>query len=127
MSEALTHSEIANPEDVSLSKGAASGHLNIGKPETDGLWVSAVDEVALVAARAADLTTRSIKTSSKMAALHLAISCSDLTTLEGIDTADKVRSICAKAISPDPRDASLPSVAAVCVYPEMVRVAKLGA
>lgn len=98
-------------------------HLNIGRPETEGLWISAVDEVALVA-RAGELCSRSIKTSSKLAALYLSIACSDLTTLEGVDTPDKVQSICAKAIRPDPRDPSVPSVAAVCVYPEMVKTAK---
>ena len=100
-----------------------SGHLNIGRLETEGLWVSAVDEVALVA-RANDLTTRSIKASSKLDALYLSIACSDLTTLEGTDTPSKVASICAKAIRPDPRDPTIPSVAAVCVYPEMVKTAK---
>ncbi len=94
-------------------------HLNIGRPGTDGLWVSAVDEVSLKA-RADALCTRSIKTSSKIAALKLSIACSDLTTLEGVDTPGKIKSICAKAIRPDPRDESVPSVAAVCVYPEMV-------
>jgi deoxyribose-phosphate aldolase len=74
-------------------------------------------------ARAAALTGRSIKKASKIAALHLAIRCMDLTTLEGADTPGKVRALCAKAVRPDPLDPSLPSVAAVCVYPELVPVA----
>lgn len=113
MSEALSE----------LNPDAINKHLNIGRPETDGLWVSAVDEVALVG-RANELCSRSIKTSSKLEALYLSIACSDLTTLEGVDTPAKVSSLCAKAIRPDPKDSSIPSVAAVCVYPEMVKTAK---
>src|SRR4051812_50164069 len=44
----------------------------------------------------------------------------DLTTLEGADTHGKVRSLCAKAMRPDPYDPSAPPVAAVCVYPDLV-------
>ena len=85
--------------------------------------IPAVDAVGLEA-RAAALTGRSIKKASKIAALRLAIECMDLTTLEGTDTPGKVRAMCAKAVQPDPRDASIPSVAAVCVYPELVAIAK---
>ncbi len=73
--------------------------------------------------RAAGLATRSIKTSAKAWALDTAISMVDLTTLEGADTAGKVRSLCAKAVRPDPSDAAVPAVAAVCVYPDMVATA----
>ncbi|RMH81827.1 MAG: deoxyribose-phosphate aldolase [Actinomyces sp.] len=73
-----------------------------------------------VEARAARLATRSIKTTSKRAALELAIACMDLTTLEGTDTPGRVASLCRKAVRPDPTTPHLPSVAAVCVYPEMV-------
>ena len=86
------------------------------------LRIGAVDEVGLEA-RAAALCTRSIKTTSKRSALHLAIRCIDLTTLEGADTPGKVASLCQKAIRPDPTNPDIPSVAAVCVYPEMVRYA----
>jgi deoxyribose-phosphate aldolase len=86
------------------------------------LRVRAVDAVGLEA-RAAALAARSIKKASKLAALQLAIRCMDLTTLEGTDTPGKVRAMCAKAVRPDPLDASLPSVAAVCVYPELVAIA----
>ncbi|WP_375002776.1 deoxyribose-phosphate aldolase [Aeromicrobium sp. CTD01-1L150] len=79
-----------------------------------------VDAVGLEA-RAAALATRSIKTTSKQWAIDLAISMVDLTTLEGADTPGKVRALSAKALRPDPGDASCPSVAAVCVYPDMVR------
>jgi deoxyribose-phosphate aldolase len=93
-------------------------------PLADGsvVTVTPVDEVGLVE-RAAALGTRSVKTSSKLAALDLAIRCMDLTTLEGIDTPGKVRALCAKAIRPDPAMSGIPSVAAVCVYPELVPVA----
>jgi deoxyribose-phosphate aldolase len=81
-----------------------------------------VDKVG-VEARAATLGTRSIKTTSKAAAIDLAIRMVDLTTLEGADTPGKVRALSAKALRPDPADPSCPSVAAVCVYPAMVPVA----
>lgn len=86
------------------------------------LRIPAVDAVGLES-RAAALTGRSIKKASKLAALDLAIRCMDLTTLEGIDTPGKVRALCAKAMRPDPTDASVPAVAAVCVYPMLVGVA----
>jgi deoxyribose-phosphate aldolase len=85
--------------------------------------VGAVDAVALEA-RAAELAKRSIKRESKLFALDLAIRMMDLTTLEGADTPGKVRALSAKAIRPDPLDPSVPSVAAVCVYPSLVRVAR---
>ncbi|WP_174887117.1 deoxyribose-phosphate aldolase [Streptomyces abyssomicinicus] len=82
-----------------------------------------VDAVGLEA-RAAALGTRSIKTTSKAYALDLAISMVDLTTLEGADTPGKVRALGAKAVHPDPTDRTTPATAAVCVYPDMVAVAK---
>ena len=82
-----------------------------------------VDQVG-AEARAATLATRSIKTTAKKFAIDLAISMIDLTTLEGQDTAGKVRALCAKAQRPDPSDASVPQVAAVCVYPDLVATAK---
>jgi deoxyribose-phosphate aldolase len=81
-----------------------------------------VDEVG-AQARAADLGTRSIKTTSKAWALDLAISMVDLTTLEGSDTPGKVRALCAKAVRPDPSDPACPSVGAVCVYNDLVPIA----
>ncbi len=76
--------------------------------------------------RAASFTRRSIKTDSKLAGLRLALSMLDLTTLEGKDSPEKVRSLCRKAIRPyeGAIDPPLPSVAAVCVYPSLVAVAK---
>jgi deoxyribose-phosphate aldolase len=74
-------------------------------------------------ARAAALSTRSIKTTAKQQAIDLAIRMVDLTTLEGADTPGKVRAMCGKAVRPDPTDGSVPSVAAVCVYPDLVATA----
>ncbi|MGZ6545802.1 MAG: deoxyribose-phosphate aldolase, partial [Actinomycetota bacterium] len=82
----------------------------------------AVDAVGLEE-RAASLAKRSIKKASKLWALDLVIRCMDLTTLEGTDTVGKIVAICAKAVRPDPVDPSIPSVAAVCLYPQLVPVA----
>ena len=82
-----------------------------------------VDKVGLEA-RAAGLGTRSIKTTSKAWALDAAIKMMDLTTLEGMDTPDRVRSLCLKALTPDPTDLDCPRPAAICVYGDMVSVAK---
>jgi deoxyribose-phosphate aldolase len=84
--------------------------------------VPAVDAVGLEQ-RAAALATRSIKKGSKLRALDLAIRCMDLTTLEGGDTPGKIVAMCAKAVRPDPTEPSVPSVAAVCLYPQLVPVA----
>jgi deoxyribose-phosphate aldolase len=81
-----------------------------------------VDEVG-AQGRVASLATRSIKTTAKAWAVDTAISMVDLTTLEGADTPGKVRSLCAKAVRPDPGDPSTPAVAAVCVYPDLVATA----
>ena len=87
-----------------------------------------VDAVGLEQ-RAAALGTRSIKTTSKAWALDRIIELIDLTTLEGADTPGKVRSLVAKAVTPDPGAPDTPRVAAVCVYGDMVpdAVAALGA
>jgi deoxyribose-phosphate aldolase len=82
-----------------------------------------VDQVG-AEARAASLGTRSVKTTAKAAAIDLAISMVDLTTLEGADTHGKVRALSAKAMRPDPTDPSCPAAAAVCVYPDLVRTAR---
>ena len=87
---------------------------------------------AIMAARRAEaFAKRSIKSASKRQALRLAMSMLDLTTLEGKDTPEKVRGLCRKALHPVdlpsgalPLDPPPPSVAAVCVYPTMVPVAK---
>jgi deoxyribose-phosphate aldolase len=83
----------------------------------------AIDQVG-VEERISRLSKRSIKKSSKQAALSLAMTMLDLTTLEAKDTPGKVRQLCAKAIRPHAAFPEIPSVAAVCVYPNLVRVAK---
>src|SRR6187399_3522599 len=85
--------------------------------------VGSVDAVALEE-RAATLAKRSIKRESKVQALELAVRMMDLTTLEGQDTPGKVAALCSKAMRPDPVDLTVPSVAAVCVYPNLVATAK---
>ncbi len=82
-----------------------------------------VDQVG-ADARAASLATRSIKAAAKLWAIDTAISMVDLTTLEGADTPGKVSSLCGKARRPDPADPSVPPVAAVCVYPDLVPFAR---
>jgi deoxyribose-phosphate aldolase len=82
----------------------------------------AVDAVGLEE-RAGSLAKRSIKRESKLWALDLAIRSMDLTTLEGSDTPGKIVALCAKAVRPNPLDDSIPSVAAVCLYPQLVPVA----
>ncbi|MFL5646758.1 MAG: deoxyribose-phosphate aldolase, partial [Chloroflexota bacterium] len=85
--------------------------------------VTAVDEVG-VEQRVDALRRRSIKKASKVWALELAISMMDLTTLEGKDTPGKIRALCAKGMHPQPGDPTIPSVAAICVYPALVADAK---
>ena len=85
--------------------------------------LSGVDQVG-ADARAAMLATRSIKTTSKRWAIDTAISMVDLTTLEGADTPGKVQALCTKAVRPDPTDSTVPSVGAVCVYNDMVEIAR---
>jgi deoxyribose-phosphate aldolase len=83
-------------------------------------------------ARCEWLSRRSIKKESKLFALRLAVAMCDLTTLEGQDTVEKVRRLCARAVNPytpregmPPREvARVPHVAAVCVYPQFIAVAK---
>jgi deoxyribose-phosphate aldolase len=113
---------------VSPGNGAGSGDLVEATSSDSSLrrflhGLPGVDQVG-AEARAAMLGTRSIKTTAKEFAIDLAIAMVDLTTLEGQDTAGKVRALSAKAMRPDPTDPSCPRVAAVCVYPDMVVTAK---
>ena len=85
--------------------------------------VPRVDEVG-VDERVARFSSRSIKKEAKIAGLRLTLSMIDLTTLEGQDTPGKVRQLCQKARHLHDTLPDLPSVAAVCVYPTMVGVAK---
>jgi deoxyribose-phosphate aldolase len=110
---ALTLGGLEDIEEITRSNTALRAFLH-GLPGVDQVGADA---------RAADLATRSIKTSAKAVAIDLAISMIDLTTLEGQDTPGKVRSLCAKAVHPDPLDPTTPAVAAVCVYNDLVPVA----
>lgn len=82
-----------------------------------------IDQVG-VEERVSRLTKRSIKKDSKYQALLMAMSMLDLTTLEARDTPGKVRQLCIKAMYPHDAMPEVPSVAAVCVYPNLVKVAK---
>jgi len=82
-----------------------------------------IDEVG-IQERVARLNSRSIKKGSKIQALKLALSMVDLTTLAGMDTPGKVIQLCQKAKNPHAGYPDIPTVAAVCVYPNMVSVAK---
>jgi deoxyribose-phosphate aldolase len=82
-----------------------------------------VDQVG-IEERVARFNTRSIKKGSKVQVLKLALNMIDLTTLEGKDTEGKVKQMCYKAMHPHLALPDLPSTAAVCVYPTMVKVAK---
>jgi len=89
----------------------------------DPRFTPPVDQVS-VEERCARFTTRSIKKSTKVNGLKLAMSMIDLTTLEGKDSEGKVRQLCYKAMHPHDAMPGVPQVAAVCVYPTMVKVAK---
>ena len=89
----------------------------------DFIHTQVIDQVG-INDRVARLNSRSIKEDAKMVALQLALSMIDLTTLEGMDTPGKVRQLCTKAKKMHNGNSNLPTVAAVCLYPSMVRVAK---
>ncbi|MGZ4438546.1 MAG: deoxyribose-phosphate aldolase [Nocardioides sp.] len=114
-----TSSALSSPHDLDLGEVASSDaslrRFLHGLPGVDQVGAEA---------RAAALGTRSIKTTAKAFALDLAIRMVDLTTLEGQDTPGKVRALATKAMHPDPSDPTCPMTAAVCVYPDMVGVAK---
>jgi deoxyribose-phosphate aldolase len=101
-------------DEITSSNGSLRGFLH-GLPGVDQVGAEG---------RAADLGTRSIKTTAKAFAIDLAIQMIDLTTLEGADTPGKVRALCTKAMHPDPMDPSVPKVAAICVYNDLVGIAK---
>jgi deoxyribose-phosphate aldolase len=103
----------ASPVEAPFSAAGAAGLV---------ARTTTVDAVGLEE-RAASLAKRSIKREAKLWGLDLAIRCMDLTTLEGADTPGKVVAMCAKAVRPDPTDPSIPSVAAVCIYPALVPIA----
>ena len=119
---------IIDAPDKSSSERQASALVRAWEGRADGIQsiverVGGVDQVG-IEERVDSLKKRSIKKESKLWALDLAIRMMDLTTLEGKDTEGKVRAMCAKAIRPDPSDPTIPSVAAVCIYPALISVAK---
>jgi deoxyribose-phosphate aldolase len=85
--------------------------------------VTTVDQVG-VEERVDRLRKRSIKKASKLWALELAIRMIDLTTLEGKDTPGKIRALCQKGMTPMPGDPTIPSVAAICIYPSLIAEAR---
>ncbi len=93
------------------------------RTEFEAGGMSAVDQVA-IAERVALIKDRSVSTRSRTDDLKLALSLIDLTTLEGSDTDERIRQLCHKARHLDQQAEGLPSVAAVCVYPNFVRVAR---
>jgi deoxyribose-phosphate aldolase len=113
---------IARPETARGQRNARPRKLSGGVRRGESApW--RIDQV-MAEERAAAFAKRSIKTSAKLAGLKLAVSMMDLTTLEGKDTPGKIAFLCRKAMQPlDPRY-EVPSCAAVCVYPNMVRFAK---
>ena len=125
----FTPQPYAGPVTTSVHSGAARSSAFDDVTSSDSSLrrflhgLPGVDQVGCDA-RAAALGTRSIKTTAKAYAIDLAISMVDLTTLEGQDTAGKVRALANKAMRPDPADPSCPSAAAVCVYPDLVATAK---
>jgi deoxyribose-phosphate aldolase len=98
-------------------------HKKIKTFNEEYLRVPPVDKVG-VEERVARFQTRSIKNESKVQGLKMALNMIDLTTLEGKDTPGKVRQMCYKAQHLHDVHPGLPTVAAVCVYPSMVRIAK---
>ncbi len=98
---------------------SGAGGIPAGLRESLRMRRVRVDAVMLEA-RAATLVKRSIKATAKRVGIDLAIACMDLTTLEGKDTPAKVRGLCARGIAPAP---GAPSVAAICVYPNLVETA----
>ncbi len=98
---------------------------NTGKmmKNIDFTQTQVIDQVS-VEERVARLNTRSIKKATKVQGLKLALNMIDLTTLEGKDTAGKVKQMCYKAMHPHDELPGLPTVAAVCVYPTFVSLAK---
>ena len=93
------------------------------KDQLDFSNTPTIDQVG-VEERVARFTTRSIKNETKIQGLKMALNMIDLTTLEGKDTPGKVEQMCYKAMHPHDAYPDLPTTAAVCVYPTLVRTAK---
>ena len=100
--------------------------MNAQRPASAAYRLSEIPTVdaIMVEERAASFGKRSIKTSAKVAGLKMVVSMCDLTTLEGKDTPGKVAYLCRKALQPIEAKYDVPSCAAVCVYPNMVKNAR---
>jgi deoxyribose-phosphate aldolase len=116
------HRGMAHAAQIEPSRPLTPSAVSAGEAVRMAVRTTAVDAVGLEE-RAASLAKRSIKKDAKLWALDLAIRSMDLTTLEGSDTVGKIVAICAKAVRPDPLNPSIPPVAAVCLYPQLVPVA----
>src|SRR3982751_331149 len=92
-------------------------------PLTDFSNTPRIDQVG-VEERASRFTKRSLKDEAKLNGLKLVLNMIDLTTLEGKDTDGKVKQLCYKAMHPHDALPDIPTVAAICVYPSMVKIAK---
>jgi deoxyribose-phosphate aldolase len=118
---------VSTPTDTDV-ESRARDLLGVSRLSNSALtsWLHGLPGVDQVGceARASALGTRSIKTTSKSWAIDTAIGMIDLTTLEGADTPGRVSGLCTKAMIPDPTDLSTPRPAAVCVYGDMVPVAR---
>jgi deoxyribose-phosphate aldolase len=111
-----THARLFKASAMATAQGSSGGMYPLFAPPP-------VDAVALEE-RAASFAKRSIKKATKVAGLKLAVAMMDLTTLEGKDTAGKVRQLCQKALRPLDSDPSIGPCAAICVYPNHVPTAK---
>lgn len=101
----------------------ASPAKSPGRPVFDQRHSPTIDQVG-IEERVARIKARSIKKETKAQGMKLALSMIDLTTLEGADTPHKVQQLCYKAMHPHDQLPGLPTVAAICVYPSLVKVAK---
>ena len=106
-----------------LKRGEAPSPFRVPRFAFRVPGISTVDQI-MAEERAAAFTKRSLKTRAKLAGLKMAVSLCDLTTLEGKDTPGKVAYLCRKALQPAEAKYNVPSCAAVCVYPNMVRYAR---
>jgi deoxyribose-phosphate aldolase len=103
---------------------AAAGRAIYRRSLADALAATVPVDAVAADERAASLAKRSLKKAAKVWGLETTIRMIDLTTLEGKDTRGKVVALCRKGVRPDPSDPSIPSVAAICIYPAMVAYAK---
>jgi deoxyribose-phosphate aldolase len=106
-------------KSVALDARSSGVSRRVARPGS----VPAVDAV-MATERAAAFTRRSIKTGAKLSGLKRVVAMTDLTTLEGSDTPGKVAYLCRKALAPADPKYAVPSCAAVCVYPSMVKYAR---